>query len=149
LLRSGGWNKPFCAGGSINAFEVLTIAGKTAATDYFSSTFVPGNPGNPPAMEALAKKLIKPGEDRALHLETPNGLWCLLYAIQNAQSLDPTEVRNHWEKMDTIPGTLFGTGKMGGQEIYGIRHIVATPVPFTRLMNGKPVFGRWVDTISP
>jgi hypothetical protein len=51
--------------------------------------------------------------------------------------------------MNTIPGTLFGTGKIGGQETYGIRHIVATPVPFTRLMDGKPIFGRYVDTVSP
>jgi ABC-type branched-subunit amino acid transport system substrate-binding protein len=149
LLRSGGWNKPYCAGGSISALEILTIAGKAAATDFFSATFLPGNPGNPPAMEQVAKKLIKPGEERALHLETPNGLWCLLYAIQDAQSLDPTEVRNHWEKMDTIPGTLWGIGKIGGKETYGIRHIVATPVPYSRLMNGKLVFGRCVETISP
>jgi branched-chain amino acid transport system substrate-binding protein len=149
LLRSGGWKKPFCAGGSISALEVLTIAGKSAATDYYSSTFLPGNPGNPPAMEQVAKKLIKPGTARALHLETPNGLWCLLYAIQDAQSIDPTEVKNHWEKMNTIPGTLWGTGKMGGLETYGIRHVVATPVPYSRLMNGKLVFGRWVDTVSP
>jgi len=149
LLRSGGWNKPYCAGGSISALEILTIAGKAAATDFFSATFLPGNPGNPPAMEQVAKKLIKPGEERALHLETPNGLWCLLYAIQDAQSLDPTEVRNHWEKMDTIPGTLWGIGKIGGKETYGIRHIVATPVPYSRLMNGKLVFGRWVETVSP
>jgi ABC-type branched-subunit amino acid transport system substrate-binding protein len=149
ILRSGGWNKPFCAGGAISALEVQTIAGKAASTDFFSSTFIPGHPGNPPALEAVAKKLVKPGEKRALHLETPNGLWCLLHAIQDAQSLDPTVVRNHWEKMTTIPGTLFGTGKMGGKETYGIRHVVATPVPFSRLMNGELTFGKWVDTVSP
>ena len=115
ILRSGGWNKPFCAGGAISTHEVLTIAGKAAATDFFSSSFIPGHPSNPPAMEAVAKKLIKPGKERALHLETPNGLWCLLHAIQDAQSLDPTAVKNHWEKMNTIPGTLFGTGEDGRQ----------------------------------
>jgi ABC-type branched-subunit amino acid transport system substrate-binding protein len=149
ILRSGGWTKPFCAGGNISGLEVLTIAGKAASTDFFSSTFIPGNPTNPPAMEAVAKKLIKPGEKRALHLETPNGLWCLLYAIQDAQSIDPTAVKNHWEKMNTIPGTLFGDGKMGGLKTYGIRHVVATPVPFSRLMNGELKFDKWVNTVSP
>jgi branched-chain amino acid transport system substrate-binding protein len=149
ILRSGGWKKPFCAGGNISTQEVLTIAGKAAATDFFSSSFIPGHPSNPPALEAVAKKLMKPGKPRALHLETPNGLWCLLYAIQDAQSLDPTEVKNRWEKINTIPGTLFGDAKMGGKETYGIRHVAATPVPYCRLMNGELSFGRWVKTESP
>jgi len=149
VLRAGGWNKPFAACGAINAGEVLTIAGKAASTDFFSSTFLPGNPSNPPAMEAVIKKMSKPGQQRAFHFETPNGLWSLLVAIQDAQSVDPTAVKDHWEKMDMIRGTLFGDGKMGGKETYGIRHCVSTPVPYTRLMNGELKFGRWVASVSP
>lgn len=147
-LRESGWDKPYIVGGSQSALEIMKVAGKKASTNFFSAGFIPGHPGNPPAMEAVAKKLVKPGQDRALHLETPNGLWCLLQVIQQAQSLDPTEVKNYWEKLDTIPGTLWGDAKMGGKEIYGIRHIAATPVPYIRLIDGELVFGRWVDTIS-
>ena len=100
-------------------------------------------------MEAVIKKMSKPGQQRAFHFETPNGLWSLLAAIQDAQSVDPTAVKDHWEKMDMIRGTLFGDGKMGGKETYGIRHCVSTPVPYTRLMNGELKFGRWVATVSP
>jgi branched-chain amino acid transport system substrate-binding protein len=149
LLRAGGWNKPFCACGNISPLEVLTIAGKAASTDFFSSGFIPGHPSNPPAMEAVIKKMTKPGQQRAFHFETPNGLWALLTVIQDAQSVDPTVVKNHWEKMNVIPGTIFGDGKMGGKETYGIRHAVATPVPYCRLMNGEMKFGRWVSTTSP
>lgn len=149
VLRAGGWKKPFCASGAISAIEVATIAGKAASTDFFSGSILPGVPGNPPAMEAIAKKLEKPGKMRALHLETATALWSLLTAVQDAQSVDPTVVKNHWEKMSTIPGTPYGTGKLGGKETYGIRHAVATPIPFCRLMNGEVKFGRWVETVSP
>ncbi len=149
VLRAGGWKKPFCASGALSAIEVATIAGKAASTDFFSGSILPGTPGNPPAMEAIAKKLEKPGKVRALHLETATALWSLLTAIQDAQSVDPTVVKNHWETMNTIPGTPYGNGKMGGKETYGIRHAVATPIPFARLMNGEVKFGRWVETVSP
>jgi ABC-type branched-subunit amino acid transport system substrate-binding protein len=149
LLRAGGWNKPFCACGNISPLEILTIAGKAASTEFFSSGFIPGHPSNPAAMEAIIKKMTKPGQQRAFHFETPNGLWSLLTVIQDAQSVDPTAVKDHWEKMNKIPGTIFGDGNMGGKETYGIRHAVATPVPYCRLMNGEMKFGKWVSTTSP
>lgn len=148
-LRESGWDKPYCIGGCQNPLEIRNVAGKANATNAFSVDVPEGHPSIPPARQELAKRLIKPGQERALHLETTNGLWCLLHVIQEAQSIDSTEVRDYWEKMDTIPGTLWGEGKMGGKKTYGIRHVVATPVPYTRMVNGEMVFGRWVDTVSP
>ena len=149
-LREAGWKKPFCVGGAAATAEVLNIAGKDAATDYFSQGIDPSQPSNPPAMQDMGKRMTaKFGADRAaaMHLETANGLWSLLYAIQSANSLDTTAVRDAWEKLDVIPGTLFGDGRMGGLQTYGIKHVVATGLPYIRIIDGKLVFGKWVSNI--
>jgi hypothetical protein len=63
-------------------------------------------------------------------------LYSLLDAIEEAQSLDPNVVKASWESMDTID-TLFGEGKMGGLETYGIRHAIGHPLPFQLLTDGN------------
>jgi hypothetical protein len=101
-------------------------------------------------MEEIGKRIkAKYGPDESIHSETTNGLWVMLYAIQAANSLDTTVVKNKWETLGDIPDTIFGTAHMGGQETYGIRHVAATAVPLVRLMNGQMSFGKWVDVRSP
>jgi len=149
-LREAGWKKPFCVGGAAATAEVLNIAGKASATDYFSQGIDPAQASNPANMQDIGKRMAtKFGADRAaaMHLETANGMWSMLYAIQQANSLDTTAVKNAWEKLDVIPGTLFGDGKMGGQETYGIKHVVATPLPYIRIIDGQLVFGKWISNI--
>ena len=115
LLRSGGWNKPFCGCALIAPEEIRAVAGKPALTDFFSGGFIPGNPSNPPAMEAVIKKLSKPGKERAFHLLT--GWRCRpVLCYPGRAEADPTVVKNHWETINTIPETLFGPGKVGGKE---------------------------------
>jgi|WetSurMetagenome_2_1015567.scaffolds.fasta_scaffold103721_1 branched-chain amino acid transport system substrate-binding protein len=149
-LREAGWKKPFCVGGAAATAEVLNIAGTASGTDYFSQGIDPTQSSNPPAMQDIGKRMTaKFGADRAaaMHLETANGLWTMLYAIQQANSLDTTVVRDTWEKTKTFPGTLFGDGTLGGQQTYGINHVVATPLPYIRIIDGKLVFGKWITNI--
>jgi hypothetical protein len=70
------------------------------------------------------------------HLLGFESFWCLVQAIDKAQSVDPNVVKNSFEKMTKIE-TPFGPGTMGGKETYGINHIVVRPLPVVRFTNGE------------
>jgi hypothetical protein len=38
-----------------------------------------------------------------------------------------------------------GTAKLGGLKTYGIKHAYSHPDEIWTLVNGKPVFGAWID----
>jgi hypothetical protein len=77
------------------------------------------------------------------HIFGWNALWVLAQAIEEAQSLDPTEVAQSWEDMESLE-TAFGSAYMGGLETYGINHEVVRPFGFSRLMNGEVEFIKWI-----
>jgi hypothetical protein len=62
-----------------------------------------------------------------------------LQAIQEAQSFDTEKVATTLETMKSIE-TIYGPGRMGGQEIFGINHAIHRATPISRLMNGKVEF---------
>ena len=68
--------------------------------------------------------------DHAILLE---GLYPLLQGIQKAQSFDTDKVRAALESMKTID-TIYGQGKMGGQEEFGINHVVYRPPMISRIV---------------
>jgi hypothetical protein len=74
-----------------------------------------------------------------------NGVYALAQAIEKAQSLDPKVVAAAWEKMDTID-TGNGMGRMGGMEVYGIKHVVYCPVDYFAPENGAK---KYFTTINP
>ena len=78
-----------------------------------------------------------------MFLLNATGFWTLYKVIQAADSLDPAVVKAKWESMDNVE-TLFGPGIMCGQESYGIKHAVAHPVPYNKLMKGEVVVGGWI-----
>lgn len=128
-LREAGWDKPY--GTCIpSAADVLKIAGKAAGTNFYSAGYLPGHPSNPPVEEEIGKRIAAKYPDQPLNLGTTSSLWALLEVIKQAQSLDTTVVKNYWEKIDTISGTVFGIQRMGGLQTYGIRHAFANPVCF-------------------
>jgi hypothetical protein len=71
-----------------------------------------------------------------------DAIYTMVQAIENAQSLDPAVVAAAWEKMTTI-NTIFGPGKMGGLETYGINHSVYTQLPILRLEDNVLSWGTW------
>jgi acetyl-CoA acetyltransferase len=77
-----------------------------------------------------------------------DAIYTMVQAIQNAQSLDPAVVAAGWEKMTTID-TVFGPGKMGGLQTYGINHSVYTQLPILRLENNVLSWGTWEPTYLP
>ena len=76
---------------------------------------------------------------------TSNCLWVLTRVIQAANSFDPTVVKAKWETMDKVE-CVYGTCTFGGDKTFGLKHHAVThPQPYQKLVNGKVVYGGWVD----
>ncbi len=70
-------------------------------------------------------------------------VWTVEQAIQKAQSFDNDALVSVMETMDF--DTIYGPGKMGGaQDVAGVNigqnRLMVTPIPFSRIMNGKVEF---------
>lgn len=143
-LRELGNTKLYIREGNINCNDILAIAGVAAATNVMTGGITPGLPDNPPMVNEIYNQLEPLYGPNTLNLENANGLYVLVQAIEAAQSLDPTVVRDTWEQMDTID-TLFGKGYMGGEKIYGIRHSVSNPHSTQRLIDAEVIPGGWVE----
>jgi ABC-type branched-subunit amino acid transport system substrate-binding protein len=137
-LRSLGNKKPYGAVVVSTLDEVMNIAGKEATEDVYDTAVTADNPDNPSLMKEVIMGIkAKHGNVVTIFIQGANTLWVLKEAIEAAQSLDPTVVKNKWETMDKIQ-TIFGPGRMCGDETFGIRHhIVAHPQPVQWMKGGK------------
>ena len=63
-------------------------------------------------------------------------IYPLIQVIEKARSFDSDKFVETWEKMQMID-TVYGKGKVTGQDLIGINHTVLGPIPFSRMMNGK------------
>jgi len=149
--RELGFKGPFCLimlGADPNV--IIKIAGDKYATDIFAVNFDFANPKMPPMVKEMARVIkekigVEMGVDAFMGFET---LWVLTQAIENAQSLDSTVVRDAFGKMKKIE-TPTGPGKLGGLKTYGINCIVLKPLPMVKIMNGKIEHLGWFDPVLP
>jgi hypothetical protein len=65
-----------------------------------------------------------------------DALYPLLQCIEKAGSLDPDKIVATIEKMKSID-TIWGKGRWGGQEIFGVNHVIIRPFTLSRIVNGK------------
>jgi branched-chain amino acid transport system substrate-binding protein len=65
-----------------------------------------------------------------------DALYPLFQCIEKAQSLDPDQIVATIERMRDID-TIWGKGKWGGKEIFGVDHVIIRPVTPSRIVNGK------------
>ncbi len=126
--------------------DVVGIAGPTASEGYFG-TGVPGDPtiaGLPQITQDVIKAAVaKYGVYNNLQYQGFGAIYSLAQAIHNANSLDPKVVASSWEKMTNID-TIYGPGKMGGQQTYGVNHCVYGPMPVQTVTNGKITFNKFL-----
>jgi branched-chain amino acid transport system substrate-binding protein len=66
-------------------------------------------------------------------------LYPLLQGIEKAQSFDTDKVVATLEKMTSID-TPYGRGHMGGQDLFGINHVIIRPFTLSRIMKDKIEF---------
>ena len=148
--RELGFKGPFCCYQDINPSTMVRIAGDKYATDVFSTSFDFASPKMTPAVKEMAR-VIKEKIGAEITSESLRGfeaLWALAQAIQNAQSIDPTAVKDSFEKITKID-TPTGPGKLGGFKTYGINHVILRPFPMNRIMNGKIEHLGWLDPVLP
>ena len=142
--RELGFTGPMFNQSPVRLDTILSIVGKEFGTNYFNVSLDVNMPNCPPMIKELQKrweaKSTAPFEFE--RFQGWDALWCLTQAIEKAQSLDTTEVKTAWENMTTIEAT-FGTSHMGGLKTYGANNLVVTPVPVSRLMNGKVESTKW------
>jgi len=103
------------------------------------------SPEMPPILREIGKRVSeKYGmEVTYAHIGAWEALWCMVQAIEEAQSLDTTVIAETWEKMESID-TLFGKARMGGLETWGINHVVMRPAPISRMVKGEVEFIKFV-----
>lgn len=145
-FRALGNKKPYGAAIPSVLDDVLKVAGPEATKDVFMCGATPIDPNNPPLMREMGKRITaKYGKDESIYLQGADSFWVLMQAIEAAQSLDPTVVKAKWETMDKVE-TFQGTGRMCGDETYGIKHhAVSHPQPFQTLKDGKVINAGLVD----
>ena len=148
-VRELGDNRFFAAALPGHGNDVKAISGEQAADNFIIVGPVLGAPGTSPLAAEVEKRLMdKYGQISQLSLNAFNCVWVMTHAIEAAQSFDTTVVRDYWENMEYVD-TLYGKGKMGGKETYGINHAVGHPCPIHALNKGKVEFLAWMDIQMP
>jgi branched-chain amino acid transport system substrate-binding protein len=144
-LRESGNYKPFAGSLPARISQVMAIAGEAAMEDVFTVALTPGDP----AMASVASEIIdrvtaEYGADYQLEMTAPNCLWILKEAIEAAQSIDATVIKEQLESMDEIE-TIWGMARICGEEAIGIKHVVASPQSIQILKDGVETTVEWVD----
>jgi branched-chain amino acid transport system substrate-binding protein len=140
--REMGYLGPMCSSGQdFVAVLVDTVNNKDLATDFICADFDPNIPEMPSMIKEIAGIIDnKYGVTLGIsHIYGWEALWLMVGAIEEAQSIDPTEVAQTWEKMEKIESPL-GTGYMGGLETYGVNHECVRPWGYSKVMNGEIEF---------
>ncbi len=98
-----------------------------------------------PNMAAPMKRLLEMGDTkRHVFGLAPNALYMLKFAIEAADSLDPTVVAKKWETLTSIP-TLYGDGFPSGNALFGLtNHAWANPIPVCLINDGKVEYKPWI-----
>ncbi len=143
ILKQGrelGYRGPIFSIAPNDPYEMRDAVGKDFADNYFNGAFDTRSQDLLPVLKQIAN--LAGGTLNASYPVGWDALWCLVQAIEKAQSLDTSEVAAAWEKMPTIETSL-GTGHMGGLKTYGINHLVVRPLPITKLEKGNIQFIGW------
>jgi hypothetical protein len=140
-LRELGNIKPYITTMDGDGNDLLALIGKTA-TNVVCLGVQPNHPANPPLIKAIWDR---GGRKPPLFVFQSNALWMLTRVIEASDSLDPSVVKAKWESMDKID-TIYGPGVMCGDQTYGIKHhAVSHPFSYSKIMDGKVTFGKWID----
>jgi branched-chain amino acid transport system substrate-binding protein len=150
-VRELGFKGPVFSPSPVSLYTILDIAGKDYCHDFFNGSMDMQSTDVPPMMRELEKRWNDKFKTK-FQFESFQGwdaLWCLVQAIEAAQSLDPTDVKTAWENMKSIE-TSYGTGHMGGLKTYGVNHLVVRRCPITGFVTkGKVKLIKWYTPSFP
>jgi branched-chain amino acid transport system substrate-binding protein len=149
--RELGFKGPFCLpmlGADPNV--IVKMAGSDYATDIFATNFDYTSEAMPTMVKEMGRVIKEKigAEITADSFMAFEALWALAQAIEHAQSVDPTVVKNAFEKMTKIDMAT-GPGTLAGLKTYGVNHIAIRSIPIIKIMNGKIEQLGWVEPILP
>jgi len=151
VARQSGYTKPMWMTNPHPWQDLPTAAGKENTTGFYMHTFVIGDPKNPPVAEEMGRRLKAKYGHELLYAAAIgfDAIWMITQAIEAAQSLDPTVVRDKWETMATMK-SVYGSSRLGGFKTYGIKHALTHPQPIVTFDNkGLPKVMKWMDVTMP
>jgi branched-chain amino acid transport system substrate-binding protein len=144
-LREKGCTAPIFSGSPISTAEVATMAGAQATEGVRTTIDTANDPDMPAVMVEMAKRVTEEyGADFPLSYQCAVGVYIYKEIIESAQSFDPTVVKNKLESMSEVD-TIYGKGPVCGEKAFGIKHIVAHPLPVQIFENGQPKPGGWLE----
>jgi ABC-type branched-subunit amino acid transport system substrate-binding protein len=149
--RQLGYKGPICSpvGGDPHLLQNI-VGEKSLLTDFIYNVVDVYGPDATPMIKEIVTRWAKTHSDPcdADAPEAWDPLWELAQAIEKAQSLDTTDVKNALENMPTIE-TSCGTARLGGAKTFGSNHMIFKPAPISRFMNGELEFIKWSDPWLP
>jgi branched-chain amino acid transport system substrate-binding protein len=148
VARESGFTGPIF-GCHEDPYEIARVAGSKASDNFYVHNIQMDSPEMTDMIkEILALAQEKFGKQSPTYIWAFNADYCLMQAIEAARSVDPTIVKESWENLTSI-NTVYGPGKMGGLETYGIEHNVTYASPFVSLRQGKVVWVGWRPFVLP
>jgi branched-chain amino acid transport system substrate-binding protein len=128
---------------------VKNIAG-ASATDFYALDYDVTNPAMPEMVKTIGGIIqTKYKTDLTVdHLFGWEAIWDIAQAVEKAQSIDTTKVRDTLRTMTDIK-TPFGTGFTGGAKTFGLNNVIVRPEPICRIMNGQITIGEWLKPTLP
>ena len=146
VARQSGYTKPMWQTAPGNCQDILTVAGKENTKNYYMEVFLPGDPKNPPVAAEMQRRLKAKYGHELIYSGAAgfDAVWFITQAIEAAQSLDPTVVRDKWETIKTMK-SVYGTARLGGIKTYGINHAMSHPQPIATFVDGVPKVMKWMD----
>jgi ABC-type branched-subunit amino acid transport system substrate-binding protein len=149
-VRELGFKGPVFSPSPVELYITLDIVGKDFAYDYFNGSMDIESAEVPPMIKKETQLWEAKYKTRYMFesFQGWDALWCLVQAIEAAQSLDPTDVKTAWENMKSIE-TSYGTGHMGGLKTYGINHLVVRSCPISAFVKGKVKLIKWYTPSFP
>lgn len=139
-VRELGYKGKTFAGTTINPVQFCKIAGVENAEGHINNTHdLLGSYTTEGQKKYHGDYIAKYGEP--FDPVTPKYhlyLDILVQAIEKSGSLDPTVVKETMEKVEDWK-TIFGPAKFGGQDYYGIKRQILTPVYISEVIGGKLV----------
>jgi branched-chain amino acid transport system substrate-binding protein len=136
--RELGFNGPIFSPGLFGDINLVNgMINKKYAHDLFH--------GGPDVLSDKMPPLVKDLRKRVEQAKQPyildsimgfDALYPLLQCIEQAKSLDPDAVVATIGKMKSVD-TIWGKGRWGGKEYFGVDHCIVRPVTISRIVDGK------------
>lgn len=136
--RQLGFTGPLFSGDTLEPNVITALAGKDAVYDMFTVCVNPTSNDYTPVAQEIKKRVDAkyPGSYQDRHTGGWAALWMPAQAIEKAQSLDSTKVRDTFENMTNFQ-TIFGTANMGGLKTFGVNNVVMAPRPLIKVDHGN------------